>query len=217
MAEPTADHATHDPVLVAALADRELAGTERDLARAQVEGCSACASLHAELRALARAIRELPPIARPRDFRLRPEDVQRLRPNLLRRMVGAFGTARDGVSRPLAVGLTTLGLVAMVVGAIPGLSLGQGAGAAGDTTITMQAPAASAGELSQLAGEATPAPDARLPDAVPERNGFEESVPATNMPILFGGALLLALGLGLGAGRLVARRRRGNHPGGRFV
>ena len=78
-------------------------------AQAQVDACTECATLHAELVSLATSARQLPAIERPRDFRLRPEDAQRLRPNRFRRLFGSFGTARDGFSRPLAMGLTTLG------------------------------------------------------------------------------------------------------------
>ena len=68
---------------------------------------------------------QLPAIERPRDFQLRPEDAQRLRPNRIRRLFGSFGTARDGFSRPLALGLTTLGLAGLMVGILPGtLSFG---------------------------------------------------------------------------------------------
>jgi len=123
-------HPDHDLLLVASLADRDLTGDEQARARAQVDACAACASLHADLVSLARATRDLPPIARPRAFTLRPEDARRLRPNLLRRMVGAFGTSRDGLSRQLALGFTTIGLAGLLVGVLPGaLSLGGATGA----------------------------------------------------------------------------------------
>jgi anti-sigma factor RsiW len=123
---PTA-HSQHDLLLVAALADRELTGEETEQVRAQVAACAECAALQADLVTLAQATRELPPVARPRDFTLRPVDAQRLRPTLVRRILGSFGTTRDSVSRPLAMGLTTLGLAGLLVGVVPGaLSLGAG-------------------------------------------------------------------------------------------
>ena len=117
----TAAHATHDPILVAALTDRSPTATERAAAEALVAGCSLCAQLHADLVALGAAARAMPTPARPRDYVLTPADAARLRPTGWRRVVGAFGTARDGFSRPLAVGLTTLGLAGLLVTTVPSI------------------------------------------------------------------------------------------------
>ena len=150
------DHDAHDLLAVAALADREAAGEEADRARAQIAACPDCAALHADLVNLASATRQLPPVERPRDFQLRPTDAQRLHPNLLRRLFGSFGTARDGFSRPLAMGLTTLGLAGLMLGVIPGtLSLG------GATN----APGGAAPELQQAMPAASEAPAAGAPAA----------------------------------------------------
>jgi anti-sigma factor RsiW len=130
---PTTTHTEHDLLLVAALADRELDGEDAERGRAQVAACTECAALHAELVSLATATRALPPVSRPRDFRLRPADAERLRPNLVRRILGSFGTARDGFSRPLAMGLTTLGLAGLLIGVVPGALPAGGAG--GEATL----------------------------------------------------------------------------------
>ena len=146
------DHAQHDLLVVAAFADRGATGDEADLARAQIAGCGECAALHAELVSLATATRQLPPVERPRDFRLRPQDAQRLRPNLIRRLFGSFGTPRDGFSRPLAMGLTTLGLAGLMLGILPGtLSLG------GATSSGGAAPASRALDQTLEAGASAPA------------------------------------------------------------
>ena len=116
-----AAHATHDPILVAALTDRSLTATERAAAEALVAGCSLCAQLHADLVALGAAARAMPTPARPRDYLLTPADAARLRRTGWRRIVGAFGSARDGFSRPLAVGLTTLGLAGLLVTSVPSI------------------------------------------------------------------------------------------------
>ena len=145
------DHAQHDLLVVAAFADRGATGEEADLARAQIAGCGECAALHADLVSLATATRQLPAVERPRDFRLRPVDAQRLRPNLVRRLLGSFGTPRDGFSRPLAAGLTTLGLAGLMLGILPGtLSLG-------GVTSSGGAPASSAMEQTLDAGASAPA------------------------------------------------------------
>jgi hypothetical protein len=128
----SSDHVRHDVLAVAALADRDATGEEAVRAKAQVDSCTECATLHAELLNLATATRQLPAIERPRDFQMRPEDAQRLRPNRIRRLFGSFGSARDGFSRPLAMGLTTLGLAGLMLGILPGgLSLGGAASAPG--------------------------------------------------------------------------------------
>ena len=146
----SSDHARHDLLAVAALADRDATGEEAVRAQAQVDACTECATLHAELVSLATATRQLPAIERPRDFRLRPEDAQRLRPNRFRRLFGSFGTARDGFSRPLAMGLTTLGIAGLMLGILPGTlsfggaASGPGGPAASERDQRPSAPAASA-------------------------------------------------------------------------
>jgi len=148
----SSDHARHDLLAVAALADRDATGDEAVRAQAQIDACTECATLHAELVSLATATRQLPDIERPRDFRLRPEDAQRLRPNWVRRLFGSFGTARDGFSRPLAAGLTTLGLAGLMLGILPGtLSFG---GASSGGPAATSAPAAPAPAASAAAGGA---------------------------------------------------------------
>lgn len=122
-ADPTA-HAAHDLSLIAALADRDAAAAlDPDglrLARRQLEGCPDCATAHRDLRDLMVGVRASDTPIRPRDFRLTAEDAARLRPSGLRRFLQTFGSARDGLSRPLAIGLTTLGLVGVLVGTVPG-------------------------------------------------------------------------------------------------
>ena len=177
-AAPTT-HATHDPLLVAALVDRDLAGPELDRARAQVADCSACAELHADLLSLAAATRALPTPARPRDFTLTETDVARLRPGLVRRLLGAIGSSRDAFSRPLAAGLTTLGLAGLLVATVPTvLPVGE-SGAAGAPGAQVDAAASelyaieaapSGEEAVRSAASAAPAP-AAPPDA---GGGLEE-------------------------------------------
>lgn len=230
------DHALHDLLVVAAFADRDATAEEVDLARAQIAACSECAALHADLVSLATATRVLPPIERPRDFRLRPVDAQRLRPNLIRRLFGSFGTPRDGFSRPLAAGLTTLGLAGLMLGILPGtLSFGGAAtsGSAPAATVmdqTVEAPAQA--PASEAAGEplgGAPAPAPTLPareHAFTDLNqGGEDGPvmiagePATDAPLasvaddssgasqlIVISGTLLIIGLGLFALRWTSRR-----------
>jgi hypothetical protein len=157
----SSDHTRHDLLAVAALADRDATREEAMRAQAQVDACTECATLHAELVSLATATRQLPDIERPRDFRLRPEDAQRLRPNRFRRLFGSFGTARDGFSRPLAAGLTTLGVAGLMLGILPGtMSLGGAASGPVDapaaaTMLESGASAPAAGGAPEQAPDAT--------------------------------------------------------------
>jgi hypothetical protein len=138
-------HDHHDPMLVAALAADDLAGTDRDQAIALTRSCVECATLHDDLRALARATASAPPpiAARPRDFRLTPADAARLRPSGWRRLVAAASSSRVIFSRPLGAGLATLGLVGLLVGNVQ-LSMGSSAGAAPAPQAAASAAAAAA-------------------------------------------------------------------------
>ena len=159
----TASHASHDLALIAALHDRDdvaaLRPAELDMARAQLDGCTECAALHHDLGQLMGGLRASMTPSRPRDFRLTPADATRLQPRGLRGFLRTIGSAKDGLSRPLAIGLTTLGLVGVLVGTVPGaMSLG-GATSGPDQMASQEAPAPSAAAEAPAAGEAVP--DAR--------------------------------------------------------
>jgi hypothetical protein len=170
----SSDHSQHDLLVVAAYADRGATGEEADLARAQIASCHECAALHADLVSLATATRQLPPIERPRDFTLRPADAQRLRPNLIRRLFGSFGTPRDGFSRPLAAGLTTLGLAGLMLGILPGtVSLG-GFASSGSAAASAPADAPVAAAPAPQAAPAASAAAGGAPEAQPSPNDLEQ-------------------------------------------
>lgn len=111
-------HDRHDTMLVAALAAGDLAATDRDQAIALTASCADCATLRDDLLAITRATASVPPpiAASGRDFRLTPADAARLRPGGWRRLVAAFSAPRAAFTRPLGVGLTTLGLVGLLIG-----------------------------------------------------------------------------------------------------
>ncbi len=126
--DPT-DHARHDPALIAALADRDAADAlrpaELDVARAQLDGCVDCSTLHRDLVDLMAGLQRASTPTRPRDFRLTAADAARLQPRGLRAFLRSIGSARDNLTRPLAIGLTTLGLVGVLVGTVPGCAAAQ--------------------------------------------------------------------------------------------
>jgi hypothetical protein len=119
----------HDETLVARLFADDLAGREADAARALVAECPACAALLADLRALASATTALPATRRPRDFRLTQADAARLRPGGWRQFLRRFGDPDLSFTRPLAMGLTTLGIAGLLLTALPG-GFGFGSGGA---------------------------------------------------------------------------------------
>lgn len=124
----TPDHDGHDRLLVAALAADDLNATDRDHALELIRSCAICAELHDDLIAIARATAAAPaPSSRTRDFQLSPADAARLRPSGWRRLLGGIGAVRLATSRPLGVGLATLGLVGLLIGNAPVLSLGSAA------------------------------------------------------------------------------------------
>ena len=168
------DHERHDLSIVATLAARpaDLDATEATAARAQVASCGACADALADLVALQTALPATATPRRPRDFRLTPADAQRLHRTGWRRFFGYFGSPRDGFSRPLAIGLTTLGLAGLLLASIPSATLigGSGGAAPANETAPMQqaapAPAASAPGTDRTALGAAP-PVAAPPSGAP--------------------------------------------------
>jgi anti-sigma factor RsiW len=167
-ARATATHASHDTMLVTSLADHSLAEGERAAADALVAACAACADLFTDLEALRVATREMPVPARPRDFTLTADDAVRMRPGGWRRLVAAFGTSRDMLSRPLAAGLTTLGLVGLLFATIPSILPSSAAATApsGDRAVggpVLPAASAGAAALAPVAAGAAASPAPSIP------------------------------------------------------
>ena len=125
MTDSRSRHAAHDRLLIANLVDRSVSDSERTRGEEQLAACRDCTLLHADLVALSAATRALPVPARPRDFSLTPADAQRVRVHGWRRMLAAIGSTRDVFSRPLALGLTTLGVAGLLVATIPSALSGQ--------------------------------------------------------------------------------------------
>jgi hypothetical protein len=144
------DHAGHDLLLVAEAADRG------NVLPAGLIDCSDCRALQADLRALAAATPESALPARPRDLRLSAADAARLRRPAWRRWLADIGTSRDAVTRPLAYGLTTLGLAGLLISAGPNLLSGT-AGTVGG--------AGTAGTAGDAAGDAAEVVASEVPEA----------------------------------------------------
>lgn len=169
-------HASHDRILTAALAAGDLHGLEHERAERLRATCPACGALHDDLLAIARAVRVLPPPVRPADldFRVAPRQAAEIdRGRGWRRVLGALGVG-NAAARPLALGLTTLGIAGLLLASLPTLSLSFGGGslalapatptenrqavpATGDLTGSPDAPGTSDGKAI-----ATPAPSSRV-------------------------------------------------------
>jgi len=125
-------HEQHDQLLVVSFASGDLAPDDRDRATAQslVESCADCARLRDDVIAIAQATRALPPAVRTRDFQITPEQAAKLQPGGWRRFVAAFAAPGSIFSRQLGVGMATLGIVGLLIGAAPSVQLGLGGSAA---------------------------------------------------------------------------------------
>jgi anti-sigma factor RsiW len=122
------DHARHDRLRIAAAADRDATPDEVAAAADQLAACPDCARLHADLLTIAAAVSTTTVPPRRRDFTLTPADAEGLRPGGLRRWLQVIGTSRDTITRPLAVGFTTLGLAGLLLASAPALLPAVGGG-----------------------------------------------------------------------------------------
>jgi hypothetical protein len=116
-------HARHDRF---AIADAVGAG----IVPTTIGICPACGALHADLLAIRTAIRHAWVPARRRDFLLSVGDGARLRLPRWRVLLAVVGTSRDAVTRPLALGLTGVGLSGLLLTAIPVGAFGAATGGA---------------------------------------------------------------------------------------
>lgn len=121
-------HALHDPRLVAAALDRHAEA-------GWTSSCAACVDLFADLAALQAALPTAAAPTRPHDYTLTAAEATRLRSSRLRRAFEAIGTARDGLTRPLAASFLGLGMVGLLIGAVPGMLPAGAAGGPSDASI----------------------------------------------------------------------------------
>ena len=164
-------HRRHDSLLIAAAVDRD-SDVRPSLVRALLATCLECARLHADLLSLALALPAAATPARPRDFTLTEADARRLRPRGLRRWLGLIGTSRDTITRPLAIGFTTLGLAGLLVATVPGALPGFGVTA----TLSTVGSGRSADESVSAAPAASAAPEA-AGAAAPSSESLQMSAP----------------------------------------
>ena len=162
MNDSRSTHSTHDRLLIASFVDRSVTDDERARAEEQLAACQDCEQLYDDLVALSAATRALPVPSRPRDFTLTPTDAERLRVHGWRRLLAAIGSSRDVFSRPLALGLTTLGLAGLLVATIPNALTGLGGAGTALSTVGGAGDAAGGNGANpeKLAGQAPATPSA---------------------------------------------------------
>lgn len=186
--QTTTDHATHELERLSAAVDGTLPAADRPSVTAQLAACDACADLHADLLAIVAANRAMPTPQRPRDYQLTAADAARLRRGGIRGWLDRIGSPKDRLSRPLAVGLTTLGLVGVLVGTAPSLlpSFNGATGSAAASAPTRDlVDKTAAGEASAAPGvAAAPAPSAAASAASGDGIGqeFVSGAPASGAP-----------------------------------
>lgn len=128
MADPLS-HARHDRFAVAAA----IGGGD---APPTLATCQHCGALHRDLLSIQTALRHAWTPKRPRDLRLDALRIASFRPALWRRLLGIIGSSRDAISRPLAIGLTSVGIVGVVLtSTAPGLGGMASGGAPAEVTI----------------------------------------------------------------------------------
>lgn len=177
-------HESHDPQLIAAFAAGDLEGAERESATALTSSCPACAGLDRDLRAISLATRELPPVRRPRDFRLEPEIAARLHRPIWRRALAALAGPRLQLAGPVGAGLAGLGLAGLLVATIPAATPPGNAAMPAGAPATMETLSRDESELGAVhdatggaAGDAagggagSPAPVAPLEAQQPQADG----------------------------------------------
>lgn len=197
MAELTA-HARHDRLLVAESVDR---GARRS---SMLELCARCAALYADLVALTMALPLSAVPSRPRDFRLSADDARRLGRGRWWAWSQSFGSARDSLTRPLAIGLSTVGLAGLLLTAGPrmlptvGAAIGSGSAASAPLVRDLATSGPTDPQVVALGVEPTaPTPDLLVTDLAED--------PAPTVAIWAG---LLGIGVGLLVARGVAGRGR---------
>jgi hypothetical protein len=115
----SSEHDRHDRVLLARFAAGDAYPSEQTEAQKLVDGCAECAALATDIRLIAARTADLPQVTRPRDFRISPEQADKLRGSWFDRVMRNFASPGWGVARPLAGAAMAIGLALVVVGALP--------------------------------------------------------------------------------------------------
>ena len=183
-------HAAHDSLRIAEAVDRGARPAP------VIELCARCADMYRELVAITAALPLAALPARRRGFTLTAHDAHRLRTQGWRGWWWHIWSGHDRVTKPLAVGFTTLGLAGLLITTVPGLlSMSSSTGAA--PVIELGAAGAAASAPPKLGARPTPPPR----DVV-----SEVAAEAPSTLVVSGG--LLGVGGSLFAMRWITRSER---------
>jgi hypothetical protein len=170
-------HARHDRLLVARFAVGEPLPGEAEEGRRLVASCTDCGRLAEDLGLLRTSLAAMPAPIRTRNFRLTPEQAERLRGNALERFLRRLAAPGLTMLRPVAGVALAMGLTVAVVGAALPLAGSPKAASApeaptrtlvdlGTASATATPPVPAAGGI---ADSSAPTPDAAAtPDASKE-------------------------------------------------
>jgi hypothetical protein len=185
-----ASHARHDRFAIAA-------ALGSGAVPATVRTCPSCGALHRDLLSIQVAIRHAWTPRLPRDLRLRRGDTSAGHQTAWQRLLGAFGSARDRITRPLSIGLTSLGIAGLV---LANLTVGFGASAASGFGF-------GAGGASLAASPEIGDP-ASAPYLATQVDGSGNgATPGPDPLVIVSGASLVVGGTMLGLRHMAARRR----------
>ena len=111
----SSEHDRHDRLLVARYAAGDAYESEIVEAKDLVDNCDGCAALAADIRLISAKTAELPAATRPRDFRITPEQAEKLRGSWFDRLMRGFSSPGWSVVRPVAAASLAIGMVLIVV------------------------------------------------------------------------------------------------------
>ena len=185
-----ASHARHDRFAIAA-------ALGSGAVPATVRTCPSCGALHRDLLSIQVAIRHAWTPRRPRDLRLRCGDPSAGPQTAWQRLLGAFGSAGDRITRPLSIGLTSLGIAGLV---LANLTVGFGASAASGFGF-------GAGGASLAASPEIGDPASAPYPATPVDRSGNGATPGPDPLVIVSGASLVVGGTMLGLRHMAARRQ----------
>jgi hypothetical protein len=217
-----ATHARHDRLLVSRFAAGDEYPGEAEQARALVAACAECAGLAQDILALSSAAAQLGAPGRPRDFRITPEQADRLRGSTFERLLRRIAAPGLAPARPLAGVALSVGLMMAVAGAALPAAGGpmddmtfQRAGAEGVPMATADYGEPAAQPWPEATKDAETTNGAEQPrDVTPSDDRpvlvEEDSYAAAadmREPLVFGGLVIALASLGVLLLILLARRR----------
>jgi hypothetical protein len=177
------EHTRHDVALIAGHAAGDLVDSERALAETLLATCTPCTELYRDLLTIATSTRALPaPATANRDFRLAPEQAERLRRgSWLRAALRPFASAHSA-ARPMATAFTSLGIAGLLVATvIPGL-LGSAASPSSARDALTGAAAASAASAAPAAAPVVGQGGGPRAAGAPTPNGGQYNVDTAASP-----------------------------------